>query len=288
MSTGVRSRPRTGSTPAAPVSVPVHDRFTARARRIRRRPLRLVGWLVAVLVLVGAVVGVLLWSPAFVVEDVVVEGAEGQLAEGAVSRAAIPVGLQLARVDTEAVAARVEEDLRIAEATVGRDWPSTVSLTVRLREPALVLDQAGAGSLQLVDAEGVVYDTVSRRPDDVPRVRAPRGDVSPASLAGTLDMQAALTPETAEQVRGLQVLGDGELRFAVGPVTVLWGGPEDAELKARVLEALLAQEPIALALEADADAEGDAEGGGEDGPALTIDVAVPGTPVVSGLEPSLP
>jgi cell division protein FtsQ len=268
MSTGVRSRPRTSTTP--PVTVPVHDRFKERARRIRRRPWRVVGWVVAVVALVVAVVGVLLWSPAFVVEDVVVEGVEGPIAEGAATSAAVPLGLPLARVDTEAVSARVEEDLRIAEAVVERDWPSTVVVQLRLREPALVLDQAGVGQRQVVDAGGVVYDSVADRPRDVPVVRATRGEVSQESLAGVLAMLEAVDPETAEDVTGLQLTGDGDLRFRLGGLTVLWGGPQEAEIKGPVLEALLMQEQITPQTEQ----------------SIVLDLAVPQTPVVTGLEPT--
>ncbi len=268
MSTGVRARPRTSGAP--PPTVPVHDRFKERARRWRRRPWRMAGWIVAVVTLVATVVGVLLWSPAFVVEDVVVEGVEGQVAEGAVTGAAVPLGLPLARVDTQAVSARVEEDLRIAEAVVERDWPSTVVIAVRLREPALVLDQSGARQRQVVDAEGVVYDTVTDRPRDVPVVRATRGEVSQASLAGVLAMLEAVDPATAEDVTALQLTGDGDLRFRLGGLTVLWGGPQEAELKGPVLEALLLQDQISPQTEQ----------------SIVVDLAVPQTPVVTGLEPA--
>jgi cell division protein FtsQ len=266
MSTGVRSRPRTTTTPSA--SVPVHDRFKERTRRLRRRPWRLVGWLVAVVVLVTAVVGVLLWSPAFVVEEVVVEGVEGSAAEGAADRAGVPTGLPLARVDTEAVAARVEEDLRVAEAVVERDWPSAVVLEVRLREPALVLDQTGESRPQVVDAEGVAYDTVSGRPRDVPVVRATRGEVTQESLAGVLAMLDALEPATAREVTGMQITGDGDLRFRIGGLTVLWGGPQEPELKGAVLDALVGQDQITPETEQQ----------------VVVDLAVPQTPVVTGLE----
>lgn len=269
MSTGVRSRPRTSEAP--PVPVPVHDRFKERARRLRRRPWRVVGWVVAVVVLVGAVVALLLWSPAFVVDDVVVEGVEGPIAEGAVSRAAVPLGLPIARVDTDAVSARVEEDLRIAEAVVQRDWPSTVVVVVTLREPALVLDQAGAGQQQVVDADGVVYDTVGDRPRDVPVVRATRGELSQDSLAGVLAMLEAVDPATAADITGLQLTGDGDLRFRLGELTVLWGGPQEAALKGPVLEALLLQDQISPQTEQ----------------SIVLDLAVPQTPVVTGLEPAV-
>lgn len=267
MSTGVRSRPRTSQ--AQPVAV--HDRFKERARRLRRRPWRLVGWVVAVVTLVAAVVGVLLWSPAFVVEDVVVEGAEGSIAEGVVTSAAVPLGLPIARVDTEAVSTRVEGDLRIAEAVVERDWPSTVTVTVTLREPALVLDQTGAKEQQVADADGVVYDSVAERPEDVPVVRATRGEVSQESLAGVLGMLEAVDPSTAEDVTALQLTGDGDLRFRLGGLSVLWGGPEEAELKGPVLEALLLQDQI------DPETE----------QTIVLDLAVPQTPVVTGLEPTV-
>lgn len=244
-----------------------HERFRRRAAQVRRRPWRYAGGLLAVLLLAAGVVYLFGFSPAFVVEEVRVEGAEGALAEDVVAAAAVPHGVPLTRVDTGAVEERVLEDLRVREVEVQRSWPSAVTLVVELREPALAVSQSGR-PLQLADASGVVYDTVEKRPKGVPQVGAPAGDLDPESLVGVLEMRAALPEQILEDVRGMRVSSGGELRFDLGAVRVEWGPPEQAALKAKVLEALLQQSGV------DPEAEEQP---------VTVDLSVPSTPVVTGM-----
>lgn len=266
-----RTRSRSGATAAAgrTRNQAMHVRFAARTRRLRRRARRVWVWPAAVLALVAVLVVTLWWSPAFVVQEVTVTGVEGELATGAEKRAGITPGAPLARVDTDAVAARVEEDLRVDRADVSRDWPSGVTIDVVLREPAMAINQAGASSVQLADASGVVYEQIREPPASLMLVRASRGEMRPASLSGVVRLRSALPPEVAREVSEMQVTADGDLRFRVGSVAVEWGRPGQEDLKATVLMALLAQEQI--------DPEADQQ--------VEVDLATPQTPVVTGLIP---
>lgn len=268
---GRRTRSRTGATAAADHTgtQSTHLRFAARTRRLRRRARRVWVWPAAVLALVVAVVVTLWWSPAFVVQKVTVTGVDADMATGAEQRAGVTPGEPLARVDTDAVAARVEEDLRVDRAAVSRDWPSGVAIDVVLREPAMAIEQTGSSSVQLADSSGVVYDKVLEPPSDLMLVRASRREVRAASLSGVVSLRSALPPEVAQAVSDMQVTADGDLRFRVGSVAVEWGRPGQEDLKATVLEALLAQEQI--------DPESDQQVG--------VDLATPQTPVVTGLIP---
>lgn len=248
----------------------VHDRFAERAATVRRRPRRLVLWSAVVAALVTAVAVLLLWSPAFVVEEVTVQGVEGPRADSALADAAIPTGQPLARVDTQEAAGRVEQDVRVAEATVDRDWPSGVTVEVRSRVPAVAIDAAGSSTYDLADSGGVVFETVAERPEGIPVVQVGRGEASAGGLAGALDLLAALPDDLTAEIGAVRLDRGGGLRFDLGDLAVRWGGAEDAELKARVLSALLAQDQI--------DPAGEQP--------ITIDLAVPGTPVVTGLTPA--
>lgn len=246
-----------------------HARFAQRTSSLRRRARRVWTWLGVVLVLVSVVVLTLWWSPAFVVEEVTVTGVQGELATGATERADVPLGVPLARIDTDAVEGRVEQDVRVAQADVARDWPSAVTIGLSLREPALVIDQAGSARLQVADATGVIFDKVAERPEDLMLVRASRGELGGTSLTGVLDVLAALPPETAQRISSVRLTADGDLRFYLGSVQVSWGAPGQDDLKAGVLAALLAQRQI--------DIEGEQTVG--------VDLSTPRTPVVTGLTP---
>ncbi len=266
-----RARARTGATSATGRTgpEPMHVRFAARTRRLRRRARRVWLWPAAVLALVAAVVVTLWWSPAFVVHQVTVTGVEGAMATGAEQRADIALGAPLARIDTDAVAARVQEDLRVDRADVSRDWPSAVAIDVVLREPALAIDQAGFSELQLADSAGVLYDQTREPPKGVILVSAPRGELRPASLSGVVSLHSALRPDVAREVSQMQVTADGDLQFRIGSVAVEWGRPGQEDLKATVLRALLAQDQI--------DPEDDHQ--------VKVDLITPQTPVVTGLIP---
>lgn len=269
MALGLRPRTRTGST-AAGMQAPVHARFADRARRARRPRRRLWGWFAVVLGLVVTLVVTLWWSPVFVVEQVVVTGVDGDIADQASDNAALPLGRPLARVDTEAVGARVEQDLRIASAKISRAWPDTVTIEVALREPALLIDQDGARALQVADASGVIFTQSPQRLEGVPVISAPRGEIAAESLSGVGLMLAALPPELAEQVSWVRLTADGDLRFRMGSVSVEWGRPDQEQMKAQVVQAFLAQEQI------DPDSER----------TVVLDIAIPQTPVVTGLLPA--
>jgi len=254
-----------------------HQKFQQRAAEVRRRPWRVVAVLALVLALVGGVVYLFGWSNAFVVQEVALTGADGEVAEVAHTNAAIPVGRPLARVDTDSVEERVLEDLRVATVDVGRSWPSTVTLELTLREPALAVKQSGAKGVQLADAQGVVYDSVEKAPKGVPTVRAPKGDLAPADLQTLMLLPEALPPAIAKQVEDLKLKGPGDIQFELGNFTVKWGDGSTPELKARVLEALLEQEGI------DPEAEVDPAVG-----EMSIDLSTPSTPVVTGLQTAEP
>lgn len=254
-----------------------HQKFRARAAEVRARPWRIVAVLALVAALVGGVVFLFAWSSAFAVEEITTAGAEGEVAELAQANAGVPIGRPMARVDTVAVEERVLADLRVASVDVGRSWPSTLTLELTLRQPALAVRQSGLRGVLLADAQGVVYDTTDEAPEDLPTVSAPEGDLDPAHLQAALALPGALPAAVARQADDLRLDAAGRLEFTVGSVTVKWGDGTSAELKGRVLEGLLAQEGIDPSAEVDPVA----------GP-IEIDLSTPSTPVVTGLQTASP
>ena len=247
------------------------DPFTARGRAGRSRARRSRWALLVLVALVVLVVYLVAFSPALVVREVVVTGADEQVARMAREHADVGVGRPLARVDTEAVGERVAADSRLESVEVTRRWPSTISIELTLRSARAVLSQPGEQPM-LVDRSGVAYQAVAQRPDDLPQISAPPGAVAEASVAGALQARSALDDSTRDQVSSLEVTADGDLRFDIGALTVLWGQPEEVEAKAAAVEALLSQEGIYP----------------DEERSLTLDVTAPQTPVVSGLSPAPP
>jgi cell division protein FtsQ len=185
----------------------------------------------------------LLGSGLLVVRSVQVTGT-GRLVSRSqvIAAAAIPYGLPLIRLDTAAVARRVERLPPVQSVQVSRDWPGTVTITVRQRRPVFAVPAPGGG-YGLVDAAGVTVTTAARRPPGLPRLSAgPPG----AALRGNPGVRAAadvlreLPRQLADRVRVVTASGpqDVTLRLARG-VTIVWGGPERAAEKLKEVTVLM-------------------------------------------------
>ena len=201
-------------------------RFRERELANRRRP-----WRRALLAL-GA---------AGVVAGLVAEvsGATGAEATAVAELVDVPTGTPLARVDTEAVAERVREQITVAEVSVSRSWPSTLAVDVVLQTPAIVVKNP-QGQLEVVDAEGVAFKVVRSAPKGVPLVTA-RGSqgATREALQSALALLDALPPEMAGRVSGITVSSASLVTFALGNRTVVWGSGEESVRKVAILTALL-------------------------------------------------
>ncbi|SHH21728.1 cell division protein FtsQ/DivIB [Geodermatophilus nigrescens] len=242
---------------AAPVEVarPARHRRRDSPRDRRRRRLLAAAAALAVLALAGWA----LWaSPLLSVRDVRVDGATTLTAEQVVTAAGVAEGTPLLRVDVDAAEARVARLPQVASVQVARGWPGSVVVTVVERRAVAVVEEAGTRSL--VDATGVLFDTVTGESPAgvVPLdVRSPGPD-DPATRAA-LGALVALPGDVRDRVTGAVARTADEVTLTLDDGTVVvWGGGEEAEDKAAVLAALLAEVES-----------------GELEPAATVDVSAP-------------
>ena len=232
------------------------NRFRERALSNRRRPWRRALAVVLALVAVASLVWVVGWSTWLGVDDVEVTGVSGPEAQAVAAMVQVPVGTPMARVDTDAVGARVRERVTVAEVSVRRSWPGTLVVEVVPRSPALVVRNP-QGRLEVVDAEGVTFATVPAVPKGVPVVTAtdPRG-TSKEALLSSLALLDALPADLARQVSGIKGSSANLITFTLGKRSVVWGSASrHSERKVAILAALLKT------------------------PAKVIDVSAPDTPV---------
>ncbi|WP_151524164.1 cell division protein FtsQ/DivIB [Serinicoccus kebangsaanensis] len=229
----------------------------------------LLTWTAVVLAAAAAMVFLFFFSAAFVVKDLQATGAREEVTESALQHAQIPHGRPLARVSEGRVSDRVLEDRRIAAVEVERDWPSSVTLVVTEREPAVAL--RGGGTTWLADASGVIYEQVDRPSKKLPLItlRSDPTELDSDTVTGLAELwRMRPDPDTLEGDLGAPAVGsDGSIEMDLGQVTLVWGSPTDNEKKWNVVTALIGQETI--------DPQGAL--------AMTIDVRIPGTPVVTGL-----
>jgi cell division protein FtsQ len=223
-------------------------------RSARRRPLVWLAGLLAV-----AALGAFLWAgPLLSVRTVRVDGAASLPAAQVQEAAGVAEGTPLLQVDVDAAAARVARLPQVADVQVTRGWPSTVVITVVERTPLAVVEEAGRRTL--VDAEGVLFDTVTGEPPAgvVPLQVAAPGPGDPATMAGLAAVEA-LPGDLRRQVTSAAATTAEDVSLTLADGTLVrWGGPEQSDAKATALAALLEQL-----------ADGDLE------PAATIDVSTP-------------
>lgn len=242
--TGTTTRDRSrGGRPGDDVPSPVTPLRPRRRRSRSRGPSRrrlLVALSVTVLV-AGLVGWVLLGSSLLAVRSVQVDGEDGLSERQVVASAGVAEGTPLIRVDTAAAAARVAALPQVASVEVTRGWPNTVVVTVAERVPVAVVTDGG--SRKLVDAGGVVFDTITGATPDgvVPLDVAEPGPDDPATAAA-LGALTALPRDVRAEVTGLAAdTADDVMLTLTDGRSVLWGSADRTERKAEVLGALLEQ-----------------------------------------------
>ncbi len=189
-------------------------------------------------VLVAAAVWLVALSPVLATRAVVVRGTALLTADQVTTAAAVPSGVPLVRQDTAAIAARVRTLAPVRDVTVTRAWPDTITLQVTERTPVVLFPVNG--TYLLVDAEGQAYAQVADAPQDVLQARGAADDVAVTSAVGRT--VATLPGSIRSQVKGVRAESAAAVTLELDKGrTVVWGGPEDPQLKGQVLDVLLKQ-----------------------------------------------
>jgi cell division protein FtsQ len=226
---------------------------TARGAKAVRSRWRAAFFALAGLGIIAGVAWALLGSRLLVVRSVTVTGTHLVTPAQVLAAADVPLGTPLMRVDTARVAERVETIRQVASATVRKDWPDRLVITVRERVPVVAVRMAGGG-YDLVDPSGVIVRWAAALPAALPLFltslpgSALRGD---QGLAQTSAVLAELPPWLAGSVTEVAVTGTAASSAAEDVVTlylrdnktVVWGGTDRAAAKGREL-AILMRDPV--------------------------------------------
>ena len=126
--------------------------------------------------LIAGVAWALLGSSLLVVRSVRVSGSAQVPRALVLAAAGVRIGTPLVRVNTGAVARRVERITLVQSARVSRSWPDTIVIWIRRRTAVLAVP--ADGGYDLMDADGVVLATAAKRPADLPVLLSPGGRVT--------------------------------------------------------------------------------------------------------------
>jgi cell division protein FtsQ len=192
--------------------------------------------------ILAAAVWALLGSTLLVARSVRVTGAPAAQRAEVLRAAGIAAGTPLIRINTSAVALRVEQIAQIQSARVSRDWPDSVVIAVTERTPALAV--AAGGGFAIIDRFGVEIGQVAARPPGICLLASPPADL--ASLRGSPAIQAAVTvlrqlpPSIRGQVQAVSAPSADAVTLDLRHgVTVLWGGTDRPAAKAAELAILM-------------------------------------------------
>lgn len=214
------------------------DRRDRRGRRPVGGVKRLVGTIVAILVLIGAALASYL-TPIMSVRSIDVSGTQVLDPAQIVATSQIRMGTPLLQVDTTPAAERIAAIPRVKSVRVQRSYPSGIDITVQ--ERVAVAFVARNGSWHLVDVDGVDFDRQKALPR-LPRLTDDRSTDTAADRAALsavaglpADLRSRVTEVGADGVAGVQLT-------LAGGKKVIWGDDEDGAAKARTLGYLLTQD----------------------------------------------
>ena len=154
--------------------------------------------------------------------------------------AGVPLADPLATVDLHAVEIRVRSLAAVRDASVTRQWPDEVRIEVEERTAVAVIQMGD--ELRSLDGDGVIFGSLRRAPDDLPRVQSVGGTSSDA-LREAATVASALEPAFLATVDHLEVETVDRITLALRDGRLVrWGSAEESDRKAEVLSVLLSRQ----------------------------------------------
>jgi cell division septal protein FtsQ len=208
-------------------------------RSVRRR--RVVALILLVPIVVATAAWALTYTPLFDAKHIRVEGAVSLRPDEVRGLAGVAPSTNVFHLQPEAVTARLLSDPWIASATVAKDLPDTVLLTVVERRPVGVIDATGEASVLASDGTLLPAATAaSATIDALPSIDAALGTPDEAQRAAAAALLGALDPVVANRVTNLTVGQDlSETLTLRDGVHVDAGMPGEEAAKAIALRAVL-------------------------------------------------
>jgi cell division protein FtsQ len=205
-----------------------------RRRLVALRPVAIGGGVLAMVVLV---VYAFYFSSWLAASGVSVTGESSLTAKEVVAAAHVDLGTPLARLDLGAIETRVAALPAVADVSVHRSWPHTVSIEVTEREPLAAVMRDGAW--WVMDDEGVVFRRTPERDASLPVVQAgPKAGTD--ALAEAAQVVAALPASVLADVRRLTAKTPDSIDLRLKDRSLIrWGSADETARKAQVLSVLL-------------------------------------------------
>jgi cell division protein FtsQ len=191
--------------------------------------------------LMAVVAWALLGSSFLVVRSVRITGS-GVPRATVLAAAEIRKGTPLIRIDTGAVARRVERITQVQSARVTLSWPDAVVIWTRQRTPVFAMP--AHHGYDLVDSYGVLLRWSAVQPPGLVRLSQPRSMAGPLrrnrSVLAAGSVVRNLPPWLRGRVVSVRANGPADIILILGRgIQVRWGSPAHAAAKASEIAVLL-------------------------------------------------
>jgi cell division protein FtsQ len=242
-------RPRPKAVEAEAVDPKIRERLESIRRDDRRRRIR-VAMGIAILGGLAGLGWLLTRSPFLDVDRIRVVGASHTPIHDITGISGLARGKPMTSLKEDVVAARLARLPWVDQASVRRDWPGTVIVTVRERRP-LAATRAGGNSWMLLDATGRALEVVAQPPErllafeGLPRATRPGAMVDDVGR-GVLAVARAVPHDRIPAIRVIALLDDGTIELRLSPMAsgqpgpvVRFGPPERVEEKIVAITTIL-------------------------------------------------
>ncbi|MFM7410276.1 MAG: cell division protein FtsQ/DivIB [Actinomycetota bacterium] len=214
-------------------------RFRLRRIAVRRaegrRRLRIVGWVLLPLAVVGIILAVLA-SPLFGVRNIVIDGARYTAQSTLESADDLVRGKSVFSLDLGAVEEVLKADPWVRDAQAKRRFPSTVVLDIAERKP--IAWYLGADNqARVIDIDGRVITVLNGQPTAYTQITGigpdlPAGSQADDVYAAAAQVAASLPPEVAPLMLNMGATGGTDLLMTLRTGTVVtFGRPTDLRSK---------------------------------------------------------
>jgi len=215
-------------------------RFTAHVRRRRQAALAIVASVVAL----GVFVAVGTFSPILALSTVTVEGTQRVDPQLISDGVASQLGKPLPLVDANAIRDVIARQPLVKSFAIEAKPPHELIIHISERVPAGYL--SGTSGFTLVDPAGVTIEKSSERTLVLPVIDVKGASPTAKGFPAAMAVLNSLPSDVRNQVDRVAATTTDDVTLFLNPTgsRVIWGGPENSALKARVLSALIANYPL--------------------------------------------
>jgi cell division protein FtsQ len=215
-------------------------RFTAHVRRRRQAALAIVACVTGL----TAFVAVGTFSPVMALRTVTVDGTQRVDPELIVAGVTPQLGTPLPLVDANAIRDVIALQPLVKSFAIEAKPPHELVIHISERVPAGYL--SGASGFTLVDPAGVTIEKTPERTLPLPVIDVKGASSTARGFPAAMAVLSALPGAVRSQVDRVSATTTDDVTLFLNPTgsRVIWGGPENSALKARVLSALIANYPL--------------------------------------------